>query len=185
MCSHTRCYPRIALTFGIGLTMLALAGNAANEPPKSIDVKLHPAATMDVKAFWEPITSSFAQAWPELRDFRPAEEVRRYSTQDFAAVLPKREVRVGDTWQVDKAGCVKLLKQFHEGARGGSYVDNGDSPEDGLAILARYNDQSAVILARFHGGFVLKEGWLTPGQFKATLGSVSKLVKQVRRLGTA
>jgi hypothetical protein len=88
--------------------------------------------------------------------------------QDFAALWPNRDVRVGDTWQIDKEGCVKFLKQFHDGATG-EVRDNGDSPKVGLATLARYNDEVAVILARFHGEFVLKEGWLTPGQFKRTL----------------
>jgi hypothetical protein len=123
---------------------------------------------LEVKAYCEPSTSSFAQAWPELRDFQPVEAVHAYPGSDFAALLPPGPVRLGQTWRLDTAGCVKFLKQFHEGATKGTR-GNGDSPEGGLAILARYNDQFAVILARFHGRFVLNQGWLTPGQFRGTL----------------
>jgi hypothetical protein len=162
-----------AMACALALYIIAVPCSAKPETePEAIKLVSRSNATLDVKAFWEPITSSgsgFGQAWSELRDFRPAVEVRRYSTQDFAALLPNRDVRVGDTWQIDKERCLKFLKQFHDGATSVSHFDNGDSPEHGLATLARYNDQLAVILARFHAVFVLKEGWLTPGQFQGTL----------------
>jgi hypothetical protein len=169
--SSFRCIASLAC--GLAITLSAAPCNANPEAkPEAVRFVSHSDATLDVKAFWEPITSSgsgFGQWWSELRDFRPAEELHRYSTQDFAALLPNRDVRVGDTWRIDKESCVKFLKQFHDGATSVEHFNNGDSPEDGLATLARYNDQLAVILARFHGVFVLKEGWLTPGQFQYTL----------------
>jgi hypothetical protein len=149
---------------------LLTAGAAvrAAEKGTAIEQVITSPVLLEVNAYYEPSTSSFAQAWPELRDFQPAEAVHAYAGSDFAALLPPGPVRVGETWPLDKVGCVKFLKQFHEGARHGTR-GNGDSPEGGLGILARYNDQLAVILARFHGGFVLNEGWLTPGQFRGTL----------------
>lgn len=154
------------------LFVLALltVGAAVHAAERAVAIKqvVTSRVPLAVKAYCEPSTSSFAQAWPELRDFQPAEAEHAYSGSDFAPLLPPGPVRVGETWPLDKAGCVKFLKQFHEGARHGTR-GNGDSPEGGLAILARYNDQLAVILARFHGGFVLNEGWLTPGQFRGTL----------------
>lgn len=158
---------------GLVMTLFAAPCNSNAETRiEAVSLALRSKENLEVKAFWEPITSSgsgFGQAWSELRDFRPAEEVHRYSMQDFAVLLPSHPVSVGDTWKLDKEDCVRFLKQFHGGATSVEHFDNGDSPENGLATLARYNDQVAVILARFHGVFVLKEGWLTPGQFQVTL----------------
>ena len=149
------------------LLTVGAAVHAAKEGA-AIKLAITSPVPLEVRAFCEPSRSSFAQGWSELRDFQPAEDVHVYAGSDFAALLPPGPVRLGQTWPVDKDGCVKFLKQFHEGATIGTR-GNGDSPEGGLAILARYNDQFAVILARFHGRFVLNQGWLTPGQFRGTL----------------
>src|SRR5687767_1683773 len=102
--SSRRCIA--AMACGVALTLYALPCKANPEAkPEAVRLVPHSNATLDVKAFWEPITSSgsgFGQAWSELRDFRPAEEVRRYSMQGLVALLPKRDVRVGDTWRIDK-----------------------------------------------------------------------------------
>jgi hypothetical protein len=151
----------------LSLLTIGAAVDAADKGA-AIELAITFRVPLEVKAYYEPSTSSFAQGWSELRDFQPAEAVHAYARSDFAALLPPGPVRVGQTWPLDKEGCVKFLKQFHEGASNGTR-GNGDSPEGGLGILARYNDQLAVILARFHGRFVLNEGWLTPGQFRGTL----------------
>jgi hypothetical protein len=151
------------------LLTIGTAVHAAEEGAR-ITLAISSPVPLEVKAYWEPISSQngFGQSWSELRDFQPAEAVHSYAGSDFAALLPPGPVRTGESWPLDKAGCMKFLKQFHRGASKGTR-GNGDSPEGGLGILARYNDQYAVILTRFHGRFVLNEGWLTPGQFQGTL----------------
>jgi hypothetical protein len=171
--SLTHICTRPGHVWGLVLALLAAGatGHAA-EQQAAIKLAITPPAPLEVKAFWEPVTESqygFGQKWPELRDFRPAKAVQVYAASDFAALLPPGPVQVGGTWPIDKAGCVKFLRQFHAGATSDLHLDNGDSPKGGLALLARYNDELAVILARYHGEFVLNEGWLTPGQFQGTL----------------
>src|SRR5688572_11659666 len=101
---------------------LLTAGAAvhAAEAGAAIKLAITSHVPLEVKAYCEPSTASFAQAWPELRDFQPAEAVHAYAASDFAALLPPGPVRVGETWPLDNAGCVKFLKQFHEGASKGT-----------------------------------------------------------------
>src|SRR5688572_15505505 len=89
----------------------------AAEEDAAIKLAITAPVPLEVKAYWEPISSrnGFSQSWSELRDFRPAESVHAYAGSDFAALLPPGPVRLGQTWPVDKDGCVKFLKQFHEG----------------------------------------------------------------------
>lgn len=139
---------------------------------KAIELQIAEQASLDVHAHWEPVKTSqygFGESWPELRDFQPATPLQTYSGNEFNALLPDRLVSVGDIWHLDPADCLVFLKQFHPGASTDLHIDNGDSPRGGRAILARYNDRLAVVLARFHGEFVLEDGWLTPGHFQGKL----------------
>ena len=161
-------------------TLLAGAEAPTERHGSQITLTCAEAARLDVTAFWKPIEPSQPafKAWSELSDFQPARRVHQYTGKDFASFLPPTPVKVGDIWAVNTAGALNFMKQFHPGATheiGG----NGDSPEGGIAILASYNDQLAVVLARFNGKFVLKEGWLTPGQFQCTL-VLDRDTKQIR-----
>ena len=161
----------------IGLLILVVMGGHLNADDhlaanKKITLSLDGAPEVLVKGFIAPIgdtmSDSFFKEWNNLMNLRVAEPEKRYPTSIFRAFLPDKSVSVGDLWQIDKEGALKLLKQLHPNPSLDMHINMGDSR--GLwACLRAYNDEFADIVFRIHAEFVLEDGWFTPSQFAGHL----------------
>ena len=161
----------------IGLLILVVMGGQLNaDNPSATDnkitLKLDDTSEVSVKGFIAPIgdtmSDSFFKEWNNLVNLRVAEPEKRYPTSIFRAFLPDKSVSVGDLWQIDKEGALKLLKQLHPNPSLDMHINMGDSR--GLwACLRAYNDEFADIVFRIHAEFVLEDGWFTPSQFAGHL----------------
>ena len=161
----------------IGLLILIIMGGQLNadnhlETKNKITLKLDGTSEVSVKGFIAPIgdtmSDSFFKEWNNLMNLRVAEPEKRYPTSIFRAFLPDKSVSVGDLWQIDKEGALKLLQQLHPNPSLDMHINMGDSR--GLwACLRAYNDEFADIVFRIHAELVLEDGWFTPSQFAGHL----------------
>lgn len=163
------------LTIGL-LILVIMSGQLNADDPSTtnnkITLKLDDTSEVSVKGFIAPIgdtmSNPFFKEWNNLMNLRVAEPEKRYPTSIFRAFLPDKSVSVGDLWQIDKEGALKLLKQLHPNPSLDMHINMGDSR--GLwACLRAYNDEFADIVFRIHAEFVLEDGWFTPSQFAGHL----------------
>jgi hypothetical protein len=150
-----------------------VAGCRTPGPVQAEDrIRLQTAAdmTLAVMAHWEPISESnkFVRNWDALREFRPAQQHKVYSGNDFQALLPEHSVAVGDIWQLPANGLLPFLRQFHPGATLDLHINAGDSP-GAFACLRAKNAQLAEIVFRVHAELVFEDGYFTPGQLAGRL----------------
>ena len=160
-----------------GLLILIIMGGQLNADNHSaannkITLNLESASEVLVNGFIAPIgdtmSDSFFKEWNNLMNLRVAEPEKRYLTSIFRAFLPDKSVSVGDLWQIDKEGALKLLQQLHPNPSLEMHINMGDSR--GLwACLRAYNEEFADIVFRIHAEFVLEDGWFTPSQFAGHL----------------
>ena len=136
-----------------------------------ISLNLDGEAEVKVKGFIAPIEYTqynFHVEWDELANFRVTEPERQHPTSVFQAFLPSEAVGVGESWQIQEAGALTLLRQLHPNPRLDLHIDSGDS--HGLwACLRAYNSEFAEILFRIHAEFVMENGCFTPSQFAGRL----------------
>ena len=161
----------------IGLLILVVMGGQLSADDhstanKKITLSLDGASEVLVNGFIAPIgdtmSNSFFKEWNNLMNLRVAEPEKRYPTSIFLAFLPDKSVSVGDLWQIDEEGALKLLQQLHPNPSLEMHINVGDSR--GLwACLRAYNEEFADIVFRIHAEFVLEDGWFTPSQFAGHL----------------
>ena len=164
-------------TLTIGLLILIMLSGQLNADHHSaadnkITLNLNSASEVLVNGFIAPIgdtmSDSFFKEWNNLMNLRVAEPEKRYPTSIFRAFLPDKSVSVGDLWQIDEEGALKLLRQLHPNPSLDMHINVGDSR--GLwACLRAYNKEFADIVFRIHAEFVLEDGWFTPSQFAGHL----------------
>ena len=139
--------------------------------PNKISLNLNSNTEISVKGAIAPIEYTqydFHVKWDELENLRVAEPEKQYSASIFCDFLPKEAVPVGTLWEIEHAGVLELLKQFHPDPHLDMHGDSGDSC--GLwACLRAYNDEFAEIIFRIHAEFKLESGWFTPSQFAGHL----------------
>jgi hypothetical protein len=158
------------------LPLILIAGLLAGcrtSPSSQVDsrIPLQTAAdaTLAVTAHWEPLRDcKFVKDWDALREFRPVQERKVYTGNDFNAFLPAHSVAVGDIWHLPGDGLLTFLKQFHPGATLDLHINNREPP-GGFACLRAYDKELADILFRIHAEFVLEDGFFTPGQMAGRL----------------
>ena len=140
-----------------------------------IALNLDDGAEVSVKGFIAPIEYSsynFHVEWDTLANFRVAEPEKQYPASIFCDFLPKEAVSVGTPWEIEHAGALELLKQFHPNP---SLSMRGELPyrkteSQGLwACLRAHDAEFADIVFRIHAQFALKDGWFTPSQFMGHL----------------
>ncbi len=140
--------------------------------------------------------SNFHVEWETLANLRVAEPENQYPTSVFRAFLPTEaglqkgrgegffqrlqrllyenptyrgnSVFVGEVWQIEQAGLLTLLRQFHPNPRLDMHINWGDS-RGAWACLRAYNAEIAHIMFRVHAEFRLADGWFTPSQFTGHL----------------
>lgn len=139
-----------------------------------ITLNLDGDAEVSVKGFIAPIAysgSNFHVDWDTLANFRVAEPEKQYPISIFCDFLPKEAVSVGTPWEIEHAGALELLKQFHPNPSLGMRWDLTHKNESqGLwACLRAYDAEFAEIVFRIHAQFALKDGWFTPSQFTGHL----------------
>ena len=171
------------LTIGF-LILVIMNGQLSADDHSGADNKItlnldNNASEVLVNGFIAPIgdtmSDSFFKEWNNLMNLRVAEPEKRYPTSIFRAFLPDKSVSVGDLWQIDKEGALKLLQQLHPNPSLDMHINMGDSR--GLwACLRAYNDEFADIVFRIHAEFVLEDGWFTPSQFAGNL-----IIDQVKK----
>ena len=164
------------LTIGF-LILVIMNGQLSADDHSGADNKItlnldNNASEVLVNGFIAPIgdmmSDSFFKEWNNLMNLRVAEPEKRYPTSIFRAFLPDKSVSVGDLWQIDKEGALKLLQQLHPNPSLDMHINMGDSR--GLwACLRAYNDEFADIVFRIHAELVLEDGWFTPSQFAGNL----------------
>lgn len=126
---------------------------------------------VSIKGFIAPIEHTQSNyhvefEWDELTNLRVAVPEKEYSASVFRAFLPDEAVSVGNPWQIEEAGALELLRQFHPNP----YLDMRDYGDPGLwACLHAYTDEFADIVFRIHTEFKLGDGWFTPSQFTGHL----------------
>ena len=131
--------------------------SAKSQAIESNEVTLH--------ATWKPFADSkynFGEQWKTLRELKPAETDRVYTQKSLAVFLPPKSVSIGDTWKMEVAPVVSILKQLHEGAT--SRLRIGGTA-GALACLAAENETHQLVRSRTHAQFVLADGNYNPSQF--------------------
>ena len=139
--------------------------------PNKIVLNLDRDTEVSVQGFIAPIEhtlSNFHVEWDALANLRVSEPEKQYPAFVFQSFLPAKPVSVGECWQIEKTGVMKLLRQLNPNPNLAMHMDSGDSL--GLwACLRAYNDQFADIVFRIHAEFKLEDGWFTPSQFTGHL----------------
>lgn len=144
-------------------------------PPNTITLNLDDDAEVSVKGFIAPIEYTqynFHVDWDTLANPRVAEPEKQYSTSIFCDFLPKEAVSVGTPWEIEHAGPLELLKQFHPNPSLGMGWDLHHHKTESQrlwACLHAYDAEFADIVFRIHAQFALKDGWFTPAQFTGHL----------------
>ena len=137
-------------------------------------------AQVSVKGFIAPIEYTqrdYHVDWDELANFRVAEPEKQYPASIFQAFLPQELVSVGECWQIEEEGALKLLRQLSPNPQLELEISGADSY--GLwACLRAYSDAFAEILFRIHAEFVLEKGWFAPSQFAGYM-VIDRLEKRV------
>ncbi len=154
---------------GTGAPPLAQSGE---QDSSRIRLALASDDEFELEAFWEPCRESkydlFEESEP-LRNVEPAEERQRHGAEEFAALLPREQVAVGDVWEVDAAAVLPFLRQFHPGARAELHHGFGAAPGT-YACLRAADPRRAEVLFRAHAEFELANGVLyTPAQFEGRI----------------
>jgi hypothetical protein len=136
---------------------------------------------LEVMARWTPVGEVDKMVNPTLdawfANLRPAQELQRYTEDDFSAFLPQVIGAVGQLWALDADKIVKILRQFHprpslrqvpSGRRAG--------PDGAFAILRAVSPSYLDIVFRIHAEFSLEPEhrptdrppvrvWYTPAYF--------------------
>ena len=147
-----------------------------------ITIRLDGDEKVSVKGSITPIEYSaynFHVEWDALANLRVAEPEKQYPISIFCDFLPKEAVSAGVPWEIEQAGVLELLKQFHPNPTLSMRADlqYRKTESQGLwACLRAYNDELADIVFRIHAQFDLKNGWFTPSQFTGNL-----LIDRVKR----
>ncbi len=132
-------------------------------------------AEVSVTGFIAPIEYTqynFHVDWDTLANLRVDEPEKQYPTSIFCDFLPKEAVSVGTPWEIEQAGALELLKQFHPSSSVimGWDLHHHKTESQGLwACLRAYDAEFADIVFRIHAQFALKDGWFTPSQFTGHL----------------
>lgn len=136
------------------------------------NVLKHP-GHLRVHAHWDRISDStynLSNESPEhakLFDLSPAQPIKLYPMDAFQAFLPPSSaVGVGDVWQLDSAGVLPFLQQFHTGAR----MSLHHGVEGAFGCLRRCSSNYAEIVFRIHAEIVLEndshESWRRTNDLK-------------------
>ncbi|RKU37334.1 hypothetical protein C6496_09580 [Candidatus Poribacteria bacterium] len=140
--------------------------------------------------------SNFHVEWDSLANLRVAESEKQHPITVFRAFLPTESglqrgrgegffqrlqrllrenptsrghsVSVGDLWEIEQDGLLKLLRQLHPSPHLDMHINWGDS-RGAWACLRAYNTEFADIVFRVHAEFRLTDGWFTPSQFTGHL----------------
>ncbi len=126
---------------------------------------------VSIKGYIAPIEDmrpNFHEEWDALRDMRVHQPEKEYCTTDFSALLPNEPVAIGECWQIDETGIMKILQQLNPEPNLDMHIDIGDSSGMWATLLA-YNDQYAHVAFRIHAEFALTDGWFTPSHFAGDL----------------
>ena len=140
-------------------------------PSDKIALNIDGDAKVSIEGFIAPIEYTQSNyhvefEWDALANFRVAVPEKAYSASAFRAFLPNAAVSVGNPWQIEESGALKLLRQLHPNPR----LDMRDYGDPGLwACLRAYTDEFADIVFRIHTEFKLGDGWFTPSQFTGHL----------------
>lgn len=138
---------------------------------EKIALNLNDNVNVSVKGFIAPIEhtlSKFHEEWGALANLSVAEPKKEYPTSVFQSFLPKEPVSVGECWQINQTGVMKLLRQLNPEPNLNMHIDSGNSNRL-WACLRSYNDQFADIAFRIHAEFKLEDGWFTPSQLAGNL----------------
>ena len=93
-------------------------------------------------------------------------ESRTYKTSELLPLLPKGEVAVGDTWELDKPTITKILSQFHPGARNELNMDG----EGAFGVVQAQKGSLLKLRLRIHAQFVLESNvFLTPAMLSGVM----------------
>ena len=139
---------------------------------------------------------NFHVTWDALANLRVAESEKYHLASVFQAFLPPKarlqegrnkpflrelkgllrenpissgnSVSVGEVWQIEQDGLLKLLRQLHPNPNLDMHINWGDS-RGTWACLRAYNAEFADIVFRIHAEFKLENGWFTPSQFTGHL----------------
>ena len=145
-----------------------------------ITINLDGGEKVSVKGFIAPIEytqRNYHVDWDELANLKAAEPEKQYPASVFQAFLSSEPVSVGECWQIEEEGALKLLRQLNPHPQLELDVDCGDS--FGLwACLRAYNSAFAEILFRIHAEFVLEKGYFSPSQFAGHL-VINRIEKKV------
>ena len=142
---------------------------------EKITISLDGDEKVPITGFIAPIeytSYNFHVEWDALANLRAAEPEKQYPTSIFCGFLPKETVSMGVPWEIEHAGALELLKQFHPNPTLSMRADlqYRKTESQGLwACLRAYNDEFADIVFRIHAQFDLKDGWFTPSQFTGHL----------------
>ncbi len=126
------------------------------------------------KAQWpKPVDLAWEEAL-ELFNPKPVHSLQDYNTTDFQVFLPSSTANVGDVWDLDPAGVLPFLRQFHPGAtmkmpRYGS-IPAGQT--NAKACLRALSPEYADIAFRIHANFTLDasiDAYFMPAQFAGHL----------------
>jgi hypothetical protein len=142
------------------------------------ELSLQP-CSLELHAAWEPLTDTTYGSEKKhavLRDLAPAVARATHDETSFRALLPPAPVAVGDTWLVDAASLLPLLRQLHSGARVTLHHGAGIGAPGAWACLRALDPDHAEIAVRVHAEFLLAgdgervgSSWFTPAQFRGRL----------------
>ena len=172
---------------GLNLTLQSAADKINVE--KTLDKN----ATLQVRAFWEPIVDSTLGLHSNSRknaalfnNLSPAHPSQKYEVETFEAFFPKGDVTVGDLWELDVNKVVPFLQQFHPGATAEMHINpgrwmevnnqrvviSGMESDGGFACLRALSSGYTEIVFRIHADFLLDKdipAYFTPAQFTGRL----------------
>ena len=159
----------------------------------NIENTLDEKATLQVRAYWEPIADSaldMPNYSPEnaaiFNHLSPTHPSQEYKADAFTAFFPNGDVTVGDLWELDVNKVVPFLQQFHRGATAEMHINphgwyttadhrrvvTGMESDGGFACLRALSSGYAEIVFRVHAEFLLDKdasAYFTPAQFTGRL----------------
>ena len=146
-----------------------------NPNPDKIALNIDGDTKVSIKGSIAPIEHTLSNhhvefEWDGLANLRVTVPEKAYSASVFRAFLPDAAVSVGNLWQIEEEGALKLLQQLHPNSDLDMRYTEGENGIPGLwACLRAYSDEFADILFRIHAEFKLRDGWFTPSQFTGHL----------------
>ena len=179
----------------LAVSVLGLVLNVQGDASDKINIKniLDKKATLQVRAYWEPIADSalgLPNYSPEntalFNNLSPAHPTQEYQANAFTAFFPNEDVAVGDLWELNVNEIIPFLQQFHPGATAEMHINpgawrdadgrrvvvSGMESDGGFACLRALSSGYVEIVFRVHAEFLLDKhasAYFTPAQFTGRL----------------